>query len=157
MNQHDPANRPAPALDDDDDAAAAVAREQAVLRLTAAYCPRGDNLILEGAPTFDGFPGICLEVSDGKRDALVTLSPLYGDHRKVGADFPAGSVLSLRCPVCHTDLDPVAPCSCSPDGLFVALYTVPRRSVRNFAGVCRIWGCQRSFAKEAGRIVPKDG
>jgi hypothetical protein len=130
----------------------ALVREEEVVRLQAAYCARGDNLMIEGAPTFDGFPGVCVEVTDGKTDGLVTLSPIHGDHRKIGADFPPGTVLTLRCPVCHVELDPIAPCSCSPDGQFVALYTVPRRSARDFAGVCRVWGCPRSFTKESGKI-----
>lgn len=130
-----------------------VIREEETIRLEAAFCPRGDNLMIEGAPTFDGYPGICLEVSDGKTEGLVTLSPIHGDHRKVGMEFSPGTTLALRCPVCHVDLDPIAPCSCGPDGMFVALYTVPRRSSRNFAGVCRVWGCLRSFTKDAGHIL----
>jgi hypothetical protein len=131
----------------------AMVKEQEVIRLDAAFCPRGDNLMIEGAPKFDGFPGICLEASDGKTDGLVTLSPIHGDHRKIGMEFPPGAVLTLRCPVCHVELDPIAPCGCHPDGLFVALYTVPKRSARNFAGVCRVWGCYRSFTKDAGKII----
>jgi hypothetical protein len=130
-----------------------VVKEEEKIRLEAAFCPHGDNLMIEGAPTFDGHPGICLEVTDGTTEGLVTLSPVHGDHRKVGADYPPGTKLTLRCPVCHIELDPIAPCSCSPDGMFVALYTVPKRSARNFAGVCRIWGCQRSFTKDSGKIL----
>jgi hypothetical protein len=130
-----------------------VVKEEEKIRLEAAFCPRGDNLMIEGAPTFDGFPGICLEVTDGKTEGLVTLSPIHGDHRKIGMDFPSGTVLTLRCPVCHVELDPIAPCTCSPEGQFVALYTVPKRSARNFAGVCRVWGCLRSFTKDAGKIL----
>jgi hypothetical protein len=130
-----------------------VVKEEEKIRLEAAFCPRGDNLMIEGAPTFDGFPGICLEVTDGKTEGLVTLSPIHGDHRKIGAEYAPGTVLTLRCPVCHVALDPIAPCSCHPDGMFVALYTVPKRSARNFAGVCRIWGCQRSFTKDSGKII----
>jgi len=131
----------------------ALKKDEQQVYLAAAFCPRGDNLMIEGAPTFDGHPGICLEVSDGKTEGIVTLSPLHGDHRKVGMEFPPGTVLTLRCPVCHVELDPIAPCSCSPDGMFVALYTVPKRSARNFAGVCRVWGCLRSFTKDSGRIL----
>ena len=130
-----------------------VVKEEENMRLEAAFCPRGDNLMIEGAPTFDGFPGICLEVTDGKTDGLVTLSPIHGDHRKIGADYPPGTFLTLRCPVCHVELDPIAPCSCSPEGMFVALYTVPKRSARHFAGVCRVWGCLRSFIKDSGKIM----
>lgn len=131
----------------------AVVQEGDVVRLDSAFCPRGDNLMIEGAPTFDGYPGICLEVSDGERDGLVTLSPIHGDHRKTGMEYADGTVLTLRCPVCHVEMDPIAPCSCHPGGMFVALYTTPRRSVRNFVGVCRVWGCYRSFTKEAGKIL----
>jgi hypothetical protein len=130
-----------------------LVKEEETIRLEAAFCPRGDNLMIEGAPTFDGFPGICLEVTDGKTEGLVTLSPIHGDHRKVGMDYPPGTALTLRCPVCHVELDPIAPCTCGPDGMFVALYTVAKRSARNFAGVCRVWGCLRSFTKDAGRIM----
>jgi hypothetical protein len=147
--------KPATTLGDSDpDIKSSVIKEAKSVRLEAAFCPRGDNLMIEGAPTFDGHPGICLEVTDGKSEALVTLSPIFGDHRKVGADFPPGTPLSLRCPVCHVELDPIAPCSCSPEGMFIALYTVPKRSVRDFAGVCRVWGCQRSFTKEEGQVIP---
>ncbi len=131
----------------------AVVQEGEVIRLDSAFCPRGDNLMIEGAPTFDDHPGICLEVTDGARDGLVTLSPIHGDHRKVGIEFEPGTVLTLRCPVCHVELDPIAACSCHEKGMFVALYTTPKRSVSNFVGVCRIWGCLRSFTKEAGKIV----
>lgn len=142
---HEPDRKPS--------AKTALKKEEEQIFLVAAYCPRGDNLMIEGAPTFDGRPGICLEVSDGKNEGLVTLSPIHGDHRKVGMEFPLGAVLTLRCPVCHIELDPIAPCSCKPDGMFVALYTVPRRSAQNFVGVCRVWGCYRSFTKDAGRIL----
>ena len=131
----------------------ALKKEEERVRLAAAYCPRGDNLMIEGAPTFDGEPGVCLEVSDGKTEGLVTLSPFHGDHRKIGMEFPPGTVLTLRCPVCHVELDPIAPCTCSPDGMFHALYTVPKRSAQNFAGVCRVWGCLRSFTKDSGHIM----
>ena len=124
-----------------------------IVLLTGAYCPSGCPLITEDAPKFDGFPGIVLSASAGGKVGRLTLSPFQGDSRKQGPAFAEGAILTLQCPICAAELPAVAPCGCGEGGQFVAMYTVRVPDPDYVVGVCRRWGCFRSFVKDAGRVV----
>ncbi len=125
--------------------------EPNMVLLTGAYCPNGCALIREDNPKFDGFSGIVLHARWQDLEGDLVLSPFQGDKRKIGPGFPDGVMLELTCPSCGARLDPLGPCSCG--GEFVALYTVKTPDPDYVVGLCRRWGCFRSFLKEGGKVV----
>ena len=125
--------------------------EPNLVLLTGAYCPNGCPLIHEEAPKFDGFPGIQLHARWRDVQGTLTLSPFQGDKRKTGPAFPEGAMLELSCPSCGARLRVLGPCPCG--GEFVALYTVRAPDPDYVVGVCRRWGCFRSFLIEGGRVI----
>ncbi len=125
--------------------------EPNLVLLTGAYCPKGCALIREDAPRFDGFAGITLHATWEDRQGDLVLSPFQGDKRKLGPQFPEGAMLELSCPSCGTPLSVIGPCECG--GEFVALYTVKTPDPGYLVGLCRRWGCFRSFLEEGGRLV----
>ncbi len=125
--------------------------EPKLVLLTGAYCPQGCPLIHEESPKFDGFPGIQVRARWQEVEGILTLSPFQGDKRKTGPAFPEGALLDLSCPSCGTPLPVLGPCAC--EGEFVALYTVRNPDPGFVVGICRRWGCFRSFLKEAGQVI----
>lgn len=124
-----------------------------IVLLTGAYCPRGCPLITEESPKFNGFAGIVLHASSGQVGGTLVLSPFQGDSRKHGPPFPEGAILTLGCPICGVELPVVSDCDCGKGGQLVAMYTVRVPDPDFMVGLCRRWGCFRSFVRDAGRIV----
>jgi hypothetical protein len=131
--------------------------EPEMVLLTGAYCPRGCQLILPDAARFDDHPGITLHAAAGTVSGTIVLSPIQGDHRKTGLSFPPGTLVTLSCPFCRIELPFLGPCACSTNGQYVGLYTVQVPDPNYTVGICRRWGCFRSFLKDAGRIVTTYG
>lgn len=118
--------------------------EQVFILVSQAFCPRGHDLVKASKHTFDGFPGIALWVSDGKKEGIVELSPFHGDATKEGMSFENGQRLSVRCPICKTELPTVARCGCRSKGAVRKLYLTPDRDEAHLLYVCDVWGCPRS-------------
>jgi hypothetical protein len=112
--------------------------------VTQLYCPKGHNLVGLSSQEFDGFPGISLWVEHGEQSGEVILSPIHGDGSKRGVTFQKGDKLSLRCPVCRTELPELTSCKCQPDARLRALFLTPSLSDAHLVAVCDIWDCQRS-------------
>jgi len=128
-----------------------VLPEPNLVLLTGAYCPNGCPLISEESPRFDEFPGISIQATWQDVSARLTLSPFQGDRRKIGPDFPERSMVELSCPICGTRFKPLGACTCG--GEFVAIHTVQVPDPGYLVGICRRWGCFRSFLKDAGHVV----
>jgi len=128
-----------------------VLPEPNLVLLTGAYCPTGCPLISEDSPRFDEFPGMSLLATWQGQSSRLTLSPYQGDRRRIGPDFPDGAMLELSCPICGTPLQALGTCTCG--GEFVAIHTVQVPDLGYLVGICRRWGCFRSFLKDAGHVV----
>jgi hypothetical protein len=112
--------------------------------VTQAFCPNGHNLVGLSDAQFDGFPGISLWIEHAGQGTDVVVSPIHGDHSKVGFDFPDGAKLELRCPACKVDLPALTRCRCAPEGRLRGLYLTPRLSEAHVVGICDIAGCHLS-------------
>jgi hypothetical protein len=117
-----------------------------IVIVTQAFDGHGNNLVHPDGPTFDGFPGVTLQVEapDG-RSASVTLSPIHGDPRKVGfEDLEAGTRCRLRAHPGAPELELEGPCGCAGDGNYYRLYLSERGTSGEVCLICDIWGCHRS-------------
>lgn len=123
--------------------------------ITRALCPMGHDLILPENPSFDGYPGIALQVASGDTKGLVYLSPFHGDRRKQGLkdDVGAGATCEISCPVCDTVFPIIGSCSCEQHGRLYAIYLSPALKQRNIVGLCGTWGCPRSRVMDNLEIV----
>lgn len=131
------------AADDDD----------AQIVLTEAYCHRGHPLITPDNPTFDGHPGVRVLVRVGEGEQTIVLSPIHGDHRRVGgADLAAGTRCSVRCPTCGEELIGYAPCPCG-EGTLRSVFLTPDLREAHVAALCDVWGCQRSRIVDEWEIL----
>lgn len=115
--------------------------------ITQAFCPNGHNLVRQNTDAlFDGYPGICLYLEAAGWEGEVTLSPIHGDHSKVGmpASIPEGTRCIVRCPVCEAELPRITDCGCAHGGDLVGIYLRPSLAPGDVVGVCNILGCYRS-------------
>ncbi len=114
--------------------------------ITQAFCPNGHNLVREGDALFDGFPGINLYVEFDEWQGEVALSPIHGDHSRVGIPrtVPDGSRCVIRCPECEVELPVIKPCGCEHDGQLVGLFLRADLSEGDMVGICNVLGCYRS-------------
>lgn len=122
------------------------ARDEVMVVITQAFCPKGHNLIRREDVLFDGHPGISLLIDCGEWRGEVVLSPIHGDHSKVGAnkDVKVGTNCTLMCPECNTPLPKIGDCSCESKGDLVALYLRPDLREGEFAAICTVMGCYHS-------------
>ncbi len=121
--------------------------------LTEAYCHRGHALITPDNPAFDGHPGVRVLVRVGDAEQPIVLSPIHGDHRRVGgADLEDGTRCSVRCPTCSEELIGYAPCPCGKGTLRSVFLTADLRDA-HVAAVCDVWGCQRSRIVDEWEIL----
>jgi hypothetical protein len=139
--------------------------EPMIVVVTRLFCPKGHNVVGTGPTRFDGFDGIGLWVSDGKKEGLVELSPIHGDASKAGPEFRKGTRLSVKCPVCRLELPVLARCSCASKGELRKLFTSEKLDDAHAVALCDVWGCTRSRVIDgneilsewlAGRIDPTD-
>lgn len=132
--------------------------EDVVIVVTQAFCPEGHNLIGELSADFDGYPGIHLEISDGRKTGAVDLSPFHGDDSKKGdLDWEKGARLEVRCPICKTPLPRMARCNCETKdgrgGDLVKLYLTPKLEDSHAMALCNIWGCRQSRTIDNWQII----
>jgi hypothetical protein len=123
----------------------AAATDEAVVVVTQAYGPRGDNLVGIMEIDFDGHPAVTLKVRAAGREGLVHISPIHGDSRKVGfTDIEPGTVLELFCPVSGLPLDLVGEidddAGAALGAHYYALYLTPQLSRGSMVMISNVWG-----------------
>lgn len=121
--------------------------------VTQLYCPNGHNLVDHQEMRFDGYGGIMLEVSDGKTEGVVELSPFHGDATKLGPTFESGTRLSIKCPTCHVELPTLARCSCKGNGMLRKLFLTRALDDAFLVAVCDVWGCPLSRVIDGSEIL----
>lgn len=123
--------------------------------ITQAFCPNGHNLVRREDVLFDGYPGISLYVECGEWSGEVILSPIHGDHSKVGMhkDVSLGTKVVVRCPDCEEELHRIANCGCEGDGDLIALFLSSALSEGEVVGVCNVLGCYRSRVMDKWEIL----
>lgn len=133
----------------------AIKRVDAIfIVVTQAFCPKGDNLIIDTNPKFDGYPGIKIHVECDGESGDVVLSPFHGDDTKKGrTNWRAGARLKVTCPICGTALPKLASCRCEGGGDLVRLYLTPKLSDSHLLAMCNIWGCRRSRTIDNWQII----
>jgi len=123
--------------------------------ITQAFCPNGHNLVRRNDVLFDGYPGVSLFVECGDFADEVILSPIHGDHAKIGMPRAVldGTRCVIRCPECEVELPKIADCGCEHGGDLVGLYLREDRSEGDVVGVCNILGCYRSRVMDKWEIL----
>lgn len=123
--------------------------------ITQAFCPNGHNLVRTSDAMFDGYPGISLYLECGEWSGDVMLSPIHGDHSKIGMhrDVPLGAKVSVRCPECEVELPLIANCGCEGDGDLIGLFLSTDLSEGEVVGVCNVLGCYRSRVVDKWEIL----
>jgi len=114
--------------------------------ITQAFCPNGHNLVTRDDVLFDGHPGICVHVDSPDWSGDVMLSPIHGDHSRIGADahIPLGTVCRLSCPVCGVAFPRLGTCRCDGGGELVGFFLRPDLNEGDMVAVCSVMGCYRS-------------
>ena len=113
----------------------------AVIIVTQAFGPRGDNLVAISDVEFDGHPAVTLKIKAGDREGLVHLSPIHGDERKAGmTDVPAGTRCELFCPVSGQALDVVGDVEDASGARYYAIYLTPQLSQGSMVMISDVWG-----------------
>jgi len=123
----------------------AISAHGVTIVITQAFCPNGHNLVREDA-LFDGYPGITLFVETDEWSGEVVLSPIHGDHSKVGMNrvVTEGTGCLLKCPECEVELPTIKSCGCAHGGSLIALHLRPDGAAGDVVGVCNVLGCYRS-------------
>ncbi|MBU1535165.1 hypothetical protein KKF84_07580 [Myxococcota bacterium] len=111
--------------------------------VTQAFCPKGHNLVGVGKHLFDGYPGICVSVTDGKKSGLLELSPFHGDPTKVGISFDDGQVVKVTCPTCGIEFESIGKCTCVTGNLR-KIYLSKKLTEAYMIALCDTWGCYLS-------------
>lgn len=113
----------------------------AVIIVTQAYGPNGDNLVGISDVYFDGHPAVSLGIRVGDREGLVHLSPIHGDARKAGfVDIAAGSRCELFCPASGAPLDCIGETEDGSGARYYALYLTPKLSRGAMVQISDVWG-----------------
>lgn len=117
-----------------------VSPEDAIIVVTEAYGPRGDNLVGLSDEKFSGFPAVSVGVRVGDREGVVHISPVHGDRRKRGfTDIPAGTKVELFCPVCSQPLDKVGEVEDGTGASYYAIYLSPKLSRGAMVMISDVW------------------
>ena len=108
--------------------------------LTQAFGPRGDNLVGVSDVTFDGHPAVTLLVRANEKEGLVHLSPIHGDHRKMGfVDIPAGTRCALLCPISKEPLPYIGKVKEQSAAGYYALYLTKKLTQGSAVMVSDVW------------------
>ena len=114
---------------------------EAVVIVTQAFGPRGDNLVGISDVTFDGHPAVTVKLRASGREGLVHLSPIHGDGRKQGfIDVAAGTRCELLCPVSDQPLDLVGEVEDGSGARYYAIYLTPLLSRGSMVMISDVWG-----------------
>lgn len=117
-----------------------VTPEDAIIVVTEAYGPNGDNLVGVGTEKFSGYPAVSVGVRVGDREGVVHLSPIHGDRRKRGmTDIEAGTKIELFCPVCKAPLDKVGEVEDGSGASYYALYLSKKLSRGAMVMISDVW------------------
>ena len=118
--------------------------EDTVIVITQAFSHQGHPLIKDDNPRFFGYPGVRLRVDANGKTEDVVLSPVHGNHDRVGGEtIPNGTKCTVMCPECGDELLAYAPCPCG-GGTLRAMYLSDECDDAHIVAICDIWGCQRS-------------
>ncbi len=101
-------------------------------------CPRCNHSLMDEGVAIDGLSSIRLTASFDHKHGWLRLSSLYGSHRMSAEhSIPAGTVLSLFCPHCHSQL--LGPWECPTCGAPMAPMIVRGGGM---VQVCSRQGCK---------------
>ncbi len=115
--------------------------DDALIIVTQAYGPTGDNLVGLSDVTFDGHPAITVGVRVGEREGLVHLSPIHGDARKAGfTDIEVGATCLLYCPISGFPLQCIGEVEDGSGAKYFALYLTPKLSRGALVQISDVWG-----------------
>jgi hypothetical protein len=118
------------------------------------YCPKGDPLIKENNPKFDGHPGIHLICEGEKYRQSIYLSPFQGDDRKFfQKDYRSGEELFFFCPECEEKFPQITSHNCQFNAKYVALFLNQKADLNNVIYICNIWHCPNSQLILSGKIL----
>lgn len=128
--------------------------DDVVIVVTQAFCPKGHNVVGISDERFDDQPAVTLELHAGGREGLVHLSPVHGDKRKTGfTDIPVGTKCDIRCPVCHTPLDPLGAVDDGTDAQYRALYLTPKLAAGAVVAISDTWGHYHSRVVDDNELI----
>lgn len=117
------------------------ADDGAIIVVSQAFGPKGDNLVGISDVTFDGHPAVTLGVRANGHAGLVHLSPIHGDRRKEGfVDIPDGTRCELFCPVSKEPLPCMGEVEDGSDASYYALYLTPKLSAGTAVMISDVWG-----------------
>jgi hypothetical protein len=120
-----------------------IIKDDVYIIVTQAFCPNGHNLVGKGKHTFDGYPGICLNVTDGEKEGILEISPFHGDESKLGIDFEKGKTIKITCPECGCEFPVLEKCS-RGEGSLRKIYLSPKLTDAHMIALCDKWGCYMS-------------
>jgi hypothetical protein len=126
-------------------------RGDALVIVTQAYGPAGDQLVGISDVSFDGYPAVTLKVVADGREGLVHLSPIHGDSRKAGfTDIPEGTKCRLFCPVSGRPLDPV---DRDERADYFAIYLTDRLHRGEHVALSDVWGHYSSHIIDNSELI----
>ncbi|MGM0555100.1 MAG: hypothetical protein ACQEVA_01865 [Myxococcota bacterium] len=125
-----------------------------VVVVTHAYGPNGEDLMAYDGPQFSGEPGVALNVSQGDEEAIVYLSPFFGDPSKeTEGDFESGKRCKLTCPESGAELDPIPGMTSETGASYFAIYLSDRLEEGELVAVSDIWGDTDSRILSEGELL----
>jgi hypothetical protein len=123
----------------------------ALVVVTQAYGPTGEQLVGVSDVTFDGYPAVTLLVKTDSGEGLVHLSPIHGDARKEGfTDIEPGTKCRLFCPVSGEPLDPI---DSDDTANYFAIYLTPRLDRGDHVALSDIWGHYSSHIIDNSELI----
>ncbi len=123
----------------------------AIVIVTQAFGPKGDNLVGFSDVQFDGHPAVSIKVVTPDQEGLVHLSPIHGDRRKAGLEgIKVGTKCKLYCPASGEPPPKIGEEEGSSGAEYFALYLTARPHAGASVAISDVWGHYHS------RIVADD-
>ena len=132
----------------------AITERGYIVVVTRAYGPNGEDLMNHDGPKFEGEPGVMVNVKQGDKEDIVTLSPFFGDPSKISAaNFESGTRCELTCPESGVPLDPIPGMQTEDGGNYYAIYLTPKLKNGELVAISDVWGETNSRILSEGELL----
>jgi len=122
--------------------------------VTAAYCPKGCNIIDQDHP-INGFPGLRIRFKRPGAEGEFVISAIEGDFTKtmLSGTLADGVKDELYCPHCGVAFEKLVSCNCQPGAEMVVLGLTPTLDFNNAVTFCNVTGCHNGAFVKSGYVL----
>ncbi len=122
--------------------------------VTAAYCPKGCNII-DQEHKINGVAGLRMKFKRPGVEGEFVFSAIEGDFDKIilSGEMEDGVKDELFCPHCGVMFAILVNCSCKPDADMVVIGLTPELDYNNAVSFCNVTGCVNGTSIKSGDAI----